>query len=285
MNTLSSEQVSGILRFLDVQNAQPTISTLQTLIAGYVLRVPWESVSRIVRKAHTCQLTERPRWPAEFWQLATLQGTGGTCFESNYAFWKLLEALGFRGYLTINDMGETCGCHSPIVVEFEAENDDAVQRYVVDVGLPLYTAIPLDRQQTTSAASEHQSYSIQPIEGNGMVQRYLIERAPHTRPTAYTLIDKAVSEEDYIQAVIHDYDKGGLFLDTVVITKLVNGVLSRFSSHERPYVLEFFVNGERSTQAVSIDHKQAGAEIGSYFGIPSTLVSDALTAVSQLESD
>jgi arylamine N-acetyltransferase len=48
-----------------------------------------------------------------------LPGSGGTCFESNYALFSLLLARGFTGQLTVNNMGETVGCQSAIVLEID----------------------------------------------------------------------------------------------------------------------------------------------------------------------
>ncbi len=283
---LTAEQVGEIVSFLDVRQLQPDVNTLERLIDGYVQRVPWESATRIVRRAETPDLKDRPRWPSEFWQLAVMQGTGGTCFESNYAFWKLLDALGFQAYLTINDMGDTHACHSAIVVEFPPTTGDAEdgdERYLVDVGLPLYTPIPLDRTQPTSAVCEYQQYTLQPLvspDSTGTAaHRYQVERAPHPRPIAYTLVDTPVPEDAYIQAVIADYDAGGLFLDHVVISKLVDGMMTRFSTYEKPYVLEVFVNGERTTKPLPSDASAAADEISACFGMPAQMLEKALQLI------
>ena len=67
--------------------------------------MPWESASRIVRRARHARprrlrLAGRGLLGSHF-----ALGTGGTCYESNYAFFGLLRRLGYDGYLTINDMG------------------------------------------------------------------------------------------------------------------------------------------------------------------------------------
>lgn len=283
MHTLGAKQIAEILDFLQVKQASVDLDTLRALVQGYVHRIPWESTTRIVRRSETPQLADRPRWPAEFWQLAMSQGTGGTCFESNYAFWKLLESIGFQGYLTINDMGETHACHSAIVIDLRVDDgaNGTHQRYLVDVGLPLYTPIPLDPAQTTSAESEYQRYSIQSLDADSGTgpYRYQVERAPHPRPTAYTLIDTPVHEDTYLPAVTADYDQNGLFLDTVVIAKLVDGIMSRFSTHEKPYVLEFFVDGERTTRPLPSDLRAAAQVIGAHFGMPSDVVEKSLRII------
>ena len=67
--------------------------------------MPWESASRIVRRARHTESADCVLLGAEFWESHFALGTGGTCYESNYAFFGLLRRIGFEGYLTINDMG------------------------------------------------------------------------------------------------------------------------------------------------------------------------------------
>jgi arylamine N-acetyltransferase len=113
---LSPELISQILSYLGCRREKPTVRYLNRLIQAYIRRVPWESVSRIVKR-HTTPKTELcPRWPAEFWQEALKYGTGGTCFENNLAFFTLLSNLGFDGYLTINDM-EQPDCHMASIIK------------------------------------------------------------------------------------------------------------------------------------------------------------------------
>src|SRR5574339_1293110 len=129
-----------ILNYLDCPPCAPTLRYLNRLIYSYIRKVPWESVSRIVKRHTTQHSKDCPRLPEEFWREAIQYGFGGTCFESSLAFYSLLMALGYEGYLTINDMGTTRACHAAIVVLFDG------RKYLVDVTIPVHTAVQIDPQ-------------------------------------------------------------------------------------------------------------------------------------------
>ena len=160
----------AVLGYLGVTPGPPALALLDALVAAYTRTVPWESATRIVKRAATADVAACPRWPQEFWTDAVQRGAGGTCFESNYAFFSLLRALGYDGYLTVNDMGNTAGCHTAIVVMLAGE------RWLVDVGLPLHTPLPLHPTLATSRRSPFHTYTVYPrVEG-----RYSVERDVHS---------------------------------------------------------------------------------------------------------
>ena len=93
----------------------PNLDTLRQLLARYTRTAPWESASRIARRARHEKAEDCALLGADFWESHIESGAGGTCYESNYAFFGLLRFMGFEGYLTINDMGSAIGCHSAIM--------------------------------------------------------------------------------------------------------------------------------------------------------------------------
>lgn len=166
--TLSPELTSQILSYLGCGREKLSVRYLNRLIRAYIRRVPWESVSRIVKR-HTTPETELcPRWPDEFWQEALKYGTGGTCFENNLAFFTLLNDLGFDGYLTINDM-ENPACHTASIITLNG------QKYLADVTIPIHCALPIYANQLTRRSNEFHQYTIRP-ESNC---RYAIEQSHH----------------------------------------------------------------------------------------------------------
>ncbi|HEX2620634.1 MAG TPA: arylamine N-acetyltransferase [Phototrophicaceae bacterium] len=265
---LKPDHVRQILDYLEVEVGQPDLTWLNQLITAYTEHVPWESASRIVRRANISKLAERPRRPAEFWEQAMTQGAGGTCFESNLAFISLLRAVGvgYEGYLTINDMGDFRGCHTAMVIMVDEE------KYLVDAGFPLYAALPIHPGEITQVDTPYQHNDVRPI----ALDRYEIERIPHPKLNCYTLIDQSVNEVDYIAATTADYDVNGLFLDRMVITKVVNGRVWRFNSGEKPYHLEMFHEGVRYDTPIEGD---SGQVIGEHFGIDTEIVSRALALI------
>ncbi|MCY3780143.1 MAG: arylamine N-acetyltransferase, partial [Chloroflexi bacterium] len=135
---LSPQLTERVLQRLGYSRAPaPDLATLRQLLALYTRTVPWESASRIVRRAQHEETADCALMGAAFWESHFTFGTGGTCYESNYAFFGLLLRLGYEGYLTINDMGASIGCHSAIVILLDG------LKHLVDVGLPLYAILPL----------------------------------------------------------------------------------------------------------------------------------------------
>jgi len=235
--------IGHILAHLGLERRHADLNFLNALTAAYARKVPWETASRIVRRAVTYNVEECPRWPDLFWNDAIQLGTGGTCFESNYAFFAVLRALGFDGYLTINNMSQTVGCHTAIVIYLDN------QPHIVDTGLPIHAALPFMRQASTETQTALATYRVHPVGDN----LYDVVRLPHPKPVAYTLVDAPVSDAVYRMATIRDYGHSGLFLDRLIISKIVSEQQCRFASSTVPYHLEYFHNGVREDVPMTND--------------------------------
>ena len=256
---LNDEVATRVLAFLGLKRPfHPTLPDLEKLLAAYYCTVPWESVFRIVRRAET----PTPRWPAQFWQEAMAQGAGGTCFESNYAFFTLLQTLGYSGYLTINNMGDSVGCHTAIVVLLDG------QKWLVDVGVPLYALLPISSQGVMHRSSPFLHYAVRPSGPS----TYQIEQRPHPKHIVFTLIDEPVDDATYRAATENDYGEKGLFLDFVIINKVINNQPWRFNMAERPYALNRFEWGQKFDTVLVGNVATAVAE---HFGMETAVVQRA----------
>jgi arylamine N-acetyltransferase len=258
-----------ILQFLECTPGAPGIRQLNRLVRAYVRKVPWESVFRIAKRASTPELSLRPRWPDEFWEDAMRSGGGGTCFESNYAFFQLLKQLGYTGYLTVNDMGEQRGCHSAIIIHLDG------QKVLVDVGIPLQAALHIDPRRVTRCTTWLHTYTIRPDEAN----RYQVERSRHPNRNIYTLIDTPIAEPHYCRIVEQDYGETGLFLNRVILVKVIEDRLWRFNSDEMPYRLEGF--GRQDRQEIPIPSDQAIRMLSEHFRMDAGKIEAALRALNQ----
>ncbi len=258
-----------ILAYLGVErHSSPSLQFLRNLIEAYTRTVPWESASRIAKRANTAETVNCPRFPDEFWRNALRYGTGGTCYESNFAFFTLLQSLGFEGYLTVNNMNESIGCHTATIIFLDG------QKYLVDVGLPIYAPLLISENQPTQTQSTFHTYTVMP-QGN---DTYEISRDQHPRPYCFTLQDIPVNEVDYRAVTTNDYGDDGLFLDRVIINLVVNGVQWRFGS-ETPYQLEKFVDGDKSYYLLGDDLKSVAHQVGKKFEIDEDIIFNALTAL------
>lgn len=261
--TLSAALTTNILTHLGVTAVSPSLSFLDQLMAAWCRTVPWESAFRIAKRVRTPETADCPRWPDEFWHDNLHKGGGGTCFESNYAFFSLLRALGYEGYLTINNMGESAGCHTAVVVYLNG------QKWLADVGIPLYAPLPVSPNGVTHRTSDFQIYTVRPDGEN----RYQIERHPHPFPNIFTLMDQPVNDTDYRAATTADYGEKGLFLNRVIVNKIVNNQPWRFNSAELPWRLNRFEWGKRFDQEMEGD---VGTAVARHFGLENETVQIAL---------
>lgn len=237
-HSLNESVVNDILEYLGCTIKRPTLRFLNRLIHVYIRKVPWESVSRIIKRHTTLETKDCPRWPGEFWQDAMRHGFGGTCYESSLAFYSLLIALGYEGYLTVNDMGASRACHAAIVILLDGK------KYLVDITIPLHSAVQINPHKKTRRRTRFHNYVIRPVQEN----KYEVERSHHPRRNAFTLMDNPVSMKDYQTILENDYTEAGFFLKSVVMVKVIDGKTWRFMSDDKPYKLESFNRaGRRET--------------------------------------
>lgn len=263
MIKLDDGMKTAVLRRLGVAEAVPSVALLEALVAAYVRTVPWESAFRMVKRGRTAVTADCPRWPDEFWTDNLERGGGGTCYESNYAFFALLQALGFEGYLTINNMRDSIGCHTAGIILLEG------QKWLTDVGIPLNAPIALNPAAPVERVTEFYTYTVTPIAAD----EYVINAAPRPDPYIFNLLDRPVTEEAYRAATMNDYGPAGLFLDAVIINKIVEGRPWRLNARERPFALNTFWQGQRTDRAIEGEMAEF---VGRHFGMDPAVIREAL---------
>jgi len=273
MLTISDTLSMAILEYLDLSRKAPTLKFLNQLIHTYIRRVPWESVSRIVKRHTTSETRDCPRLPEEFWSDALKYGFGGTCFESSLAFYSLLMTLGYDGYLTVNDMGVSHGCHAAIIILLHG------QKFLVDITIPIHAAVRMNPQSIVRRKTLLFDYKIRPIAEN----KYEVERSHRPSKNLFTLIDIPVSLTDYLAIVEDDYtEENGRFLKSVVMVKVVNEQGQRFFSDQLPYKLESFDRGGRVEK--NIEPEILPRFLADLFQMPEDSINTALSRVSSSPS-
>lgn len=270
--TLNEALVEDILTHLDCKRKPATLRTLNQLISAYTRRVPWESVTRILKRNKMKSTADCPRWPQEFWLDALKYGTGGTCFESSLAFYSLLTSLGFQGYLTVNDMGTSRACHAAIIVLLKG------RKYLVDVTIPVHSAVQIIPGRITRRRTSFHTYTIRPVSEN----LYQVERSAHSNRNAFTLIDRPVSEVDYLGVVTRDYQESGYFLKSVVIVKVIDDKVWRFNSAEKPFKLTGFNRNEKTI--IVLAHNTMARTLAKKFMVPEEKVAGALHYVENISA-
>ena len=271
---LKPKQTQNVLNHLGLESSQPTLPYLKALLNAYVRTVPWESASRMVRRAHLHEAKQCPRWPEEFWDGAMAHGFGGTCFESNYAFLTLLRSLGFEGSLTINDMNEHIGCHTATVIELDGA------QWLADAGFPVHVPLQLNPKQQTQSESNWMTYTARPLPNHV----FMIERPAHPNPYCFTVHNTSIADADYRAATLRDYGPNGLFLREVIINKVVDDQLWRFSSRDPQPSLHTFVDGQRVDHPIGVhghpQHEEIAHAVAAKFGIDEATLREALQLIS-----
>jgi arylamine N-acetyltransferase len=266
-HNLSIASVENILDYLDCPPEAPTLRYLNRLIHAYIRKVPWESVSRIIKRHTTPRTADCPRWPDEFWSEALKHGFGGTCFESNLAFYNLLTALGYEGYLTVNDMGSTRACHAASVILIKG------QKYLVDITIPLHSAVRFDPGKTTRRVTPFHDYTIRPVREN----TYEVDRSHHPNRNAFTLIDIPIRLSDYRSIVENDYMDKGFFLTSMVMAKVINERTWRFFSEHTPFRLESF--NRQGKEEILLQQETLAHSLAERFQMPEGQISTALSLI------
>lgn len=269
--SLNVFDVNDILEYLGCTIKEPTLRSLNRLINAYIRKVPWESVSRIIKRHTTPDTKNCPRLPEEFWSDALRYGFGGTCFESSLAFYSLLTTLGYEGYLTVNDMGETSGCHAAIVIVMGG------QKYLVDITIPIHAAVHIDPQKVVRRRTALFDYKVLPISKS----KFEVERSHRPSKNLFTLIDIPFNLPDFIAVVEDDYtEASGRFLKSVVMVKVVDEKAQRFFSDQKPYKLETFDRAGRMEKI--IDPGALPHELAEIFQMPEGSISAALSMIQDL---
>ncbi|MEL6269647.1 MAG: arylamine N-acetyltransferase [Chloroflexota bacterium] len=245
----------------------PNLTFARELLTAYTQNVPWGSTCRISRKSLSTP-AERARFAHAFWADVIERGGDGTCFESNYAFFALLQSLGYAGYLTLNNMGDSVQCHSAIVLLMDDE------KWLVDVGLPVLALIHLDPHHVTIGESVWHEYIAIP-KGNGF--SYDIMQSHHPSPYCFTLMDAPIEDEHYRQRLIHDHTpEAGLFLDKVIMRKVIDGSVVRYNGRDEDRIVEEFPPRAKKRQYEIEGDVAAG--LSETFGVDVDVVQAALDA-------
>lgn len=264
---LNEAFVDDLLAFLKLRRRQPSVEYLDALIGSFIRKVPWESVFRIIKRNAMAATADCPRFPREVLSDAMKFGGGGTCFEINYAFFALLNVLGYEGYMTLNDMGDEQACHAAIVIFF---ND---QKYLVDVSVPFPRPYAFFPEATVYQYTPWLNFTIKPTG----VNRYEITRAPHAHPTIFTFNDVPTSEEDFEAAIEADYLPTGYFLNRVVINKMLGERAWLFNSATQPYMLESFNHDGK--HEIPLNPETLVESLAERYRMPAEKISAALSLV------
>jgi arylamine N-acetyltransferase len=257
---------AAALAYLNVGLGSPSLPFLNEILTGWSSHIPWESISRIARhqtagtpKTYACA-------PDAFFENAIRYGTGGTCFESNFALHALLSALGFESALAFCDMeGETENPHCALTVRV----DDTV--YLADAGYPVRLALPLDPLEKTQVDTGAYIYYAEPVAPDRWA---VTRRSADFLQNNFTLKAEAVDVETFWARLLRDHEPDGCFLDSLIISKTFPSYSLRYSE-DRGFVRRSW-GAELSIPLLQSEEADLPETLARHFGIDPAIVSTAL---------
>lgn len=257
---------AAVLAYLNVGLGSPSLPFLNEILTGWSCHIPWESVSRIARHRAPGTPESYACAPDVFFENAIRYGTGGTCFESNFALRALLDALGFDCALAFCDMeGEIENPHCALTVRL----DDRL--YLADVGYPIRLALPLDPAEKTQVDTGIYIYYAEPV---GACRWAITRKSGSFLQNNFILKGEAVDADTFWARLLRDHEPDGCFLDMLIIAKTFPTYSLRYSE-DRGFVRRSW-GVELSTPLLPSEEADLPGTLARQFGIDPAIVCAAL---------
>jgi len=160
-------------------SGDPGLDLLRGIVTSYS-DLPYENLTKIIKKFTANSPDERLRGPVEVVSGYVERHTGGTCFSLTYCLGSILASAGYRCYPVMADMKRP-NIHCALVVEMNE------RRYLVDpgylVGEPVELAGSPVRMETTFGVVEirprqGERYDLFTLEGQDRKWRYTVRTTP-----------------------------------------------------------------------------------------------------------
>jgi N-hydroxyarylamine O-acetyltransferase len=166
----SAAWLASYLDVLGVGREQPSLAYLRKLNRAHVLRVPFENVTSILRRAAAGEGEVPPLDRDVELNAWAAQRGGGVCFEVVDMFGALLAGLGFRTHRVLAKISFV-GSHQANIVDIDGS------RYMVDAGngAPFFEPIPIGGTTEISHAGLTYRFRAAEDQPDHVIQDRLIE--------------------------------------------------------------------------------------------------------------
>lgn len=259
--------IRRLLKLLAVKPRKPSPEALAELVTAYLMRVPFENVSKLYYK----QLNGAAALPDPevFVDGVERYGFGGTCYANNYHLNRLLAHLGYDAMLCGADM-ENPDVHVVNIVRLDG------REYLVDAGYaaPFLKPMPRDLTEDFVVALGRDRYVLRPQDGNGCSRMDLYREGKLRH--GYTV--KPIAREiGYFSDVIADsYRETATFMNAVLLVRWYAG---RSIAVHNLTVMEASGRNWRIYRMQGRDEMVQAVEM--YFGIPTEITSAAIAGIGE----
>lgn len=259
------------LDLLGIARKKPGLDALSELTRHYLMRVPFENVSKIYRM----RIQGIRGVPAldEYLDDIERYNFGGTCYANNHYMHLLLIHLGYSVRLCGADVdftGAPLDNHMVNVVTIDG------REFVVDVGFGTPFLEPLPRDKKTDVVLDYgaDKYILKPADSEGRSRLEVIHggRAVH----GYLLKPAARQAGYFGEVVARSYADTATFLNRLMIARFID---------DEHYVLRnntLTVSRPDSFQKRQFESRQdIVAAVVEHYGMPSDIVTEVVNHISE----
>ena len=170
----------------DISSGDSDFDLLKAVVSSYS-EVPYENVTKIIRKFNEPDRNLRLRGPEEVMKGFVESHTGGTCFSLTWCLGSILSDAGYRCYPAMADMKRR-NIHCALIVRI------GDRKYLVDPGYLLGDPVELTGRPVTVPTSFGKveirprgaaSYDLFTVAGGEKSWRYRLRTTPVSKPTFF----------------------------------------------------------------------------------------------------
>jgi hypothetical protein len=140
---------------------------------------------------------------------------------------------------------------------------------LADVGIPVYVPLRVDPAGSHQHPSTYHDYTVTPLDEH----RYQIERTHHIKPSIFTVVDRPGPDAAYRQATINDYGPEGLFLNRLILTKVIGAYAWLYNPEQSAGHLFYFRREQRGEIALAA---QRVRNLAAHFQMDERILQQAL---------
>ena len=205
---------SRFLNLLGVKAAEPSIQLLSGLIRAHLSVIPFENISKLYYRERFKQ-NGIPSL-AQYLDGISHHHFGGTCYTTNYFFFRLLEFLGFHVRLCAADM-KNPGVHMVVVVTL------GLREFLVDVGYaaPFLLPVPLDLDTDYAIHSGRDHYVFKPRDGKGCTKLVMLRSGAYKH--GYLVRPEARNIEHFAGVIAESFRPDATFFRALLLTRYSSG--------------------------------------------------------------
>lgn len=265
---LGPSLVSRYLRVLGISRKPPSMAALSELVQAHLTRVPFENVSKLLRRKHL-GLTGLPGI-ALFLDGIERHHLGGTCYSNNYHLHALLRTLGYEARLCGADMRDP-DVHVVIGVSVDGRD------HLVDVGYgaPFRQPMPLDGDADHVVIAGGDRYVLKPRDATGRSRLELhrdgvVKHGYVAKPEARTI-------GEFEAVIARSFGPDATFLNALL--------LARFFPDRSVRIRNLSVtesHGARTETHTLRSRDELATEIERCFEIPESMAAEAVAELGEM---